>query len=114
MRPRLTQQVQGRDDERDLRLTTRQTPPSMRPARHGASPPCATSLYSPCCCCCCRTCPKPRKPKPPRNPPPLTRCRRPPPGWTNSMRCTTQASARSEEHTSELQSLMRISYAVFC
>src|SRR3546814_6500883 len=26
--------------------------------------------------------------------------------------CT--ASARSEEHTSELQSLMRISYAVFC
>src|SRR3546814_14666284 len=27
--------------------------------------------------------------------------------------CTTRAS-RSEEHTSELQSLMRISYAVFC
>src|SRR3546814_8680339 len=26
----------------------------------------------------------------------------------------TQAWARSEEHTSELQSLMRISYAVFC
>src|SRR3546814_4677074 len=25
-----------------------------------------------------------------------------------------QESARSEEHTSELQSLMRISYAVFC
>src|SRR3546814_4425975 len=25
-----------------------------------------------------------------------------------------QAGARSEEHTSELQSLMRISYAVFC
>src|SRR3546814_3465795 len=25
-----------------------------------------------------------------------------------------QAEARSEEHTSELQSLMRISYAVFC
>src|SRR3546814_10717238 len=25
-----------------------------------------------------------------------------------------QAKARSEEHTSELQSLMRISYAVFC
>src|SRR3546814_5856010 len=25
-----------------------------------------------------------------------------------------QQSARSEEHTSELQSLMRISYAVFC
>src|SRR3546814_7086319 len=29
-------------------------------------------------------------------------------------RCTRAASARSEEHTSELQSLMRISYAVFC
>src|SRR3546814_2182704 len=27
---------------------------------------------------------------------------------------TRLASARSEEHTSELQSLMRISYAVFC
>src|SRR3546814_7369662 len=26
----------------------------------------------------------------------------------------TPANARSEEHTSELQSLMRISYAVFC
>src|SRR3546814_7289688 len=30
-----------------------------------------------------------------------------PNGWT-------AISARSEEHTSELQSLMRISYAVFC
>src|SRR3546814_6835834 len=30
-------------------------------------------------------------------------------------KCSTAAdSARSEEHTSELQSLMRISYAVFC
>src|SRR3546814_5400397 len=27
---------------------------------------------------------------------------------------STPGSARSEEHTSELQSLMRISYAVFC
>src|SRR3546814_5789895 len=29
-------------------------------------------------------------------------------------RATDQDLARSEEHTSELQSLMRISYAVFC
>src|SRR3546814_5813300 len=28
--------------------------------------------------------------------------------------CGTSALTRSEEHTSELQSLMRISYAVFC
>src|SRR3546814_6024137 len=28
--------------------------------------------------------------------------------------CTFHGLARSEEHTSELQSLMRISYAVFC
>src|SRR3546814_4770987 len=28
--------------------------------------------------------------------------------------CGTKIAARSEEHTSELQSLMRISYAVFC
>src|SRR3546814_6585575 len=32
----------------------------------------------------------------------------------SSPRSTPEASARSEEHTSELQSLMRISYAVFC
>src|SRR3546814_14869514 len=29
-------------------------------------------------------------------------------------RCATNRRRRSEEHTSELQSLMRISYAVFC
>src|SRR3546814_9487196 len=29
-------------------------------------------------------------------------------------RCLPKSSKRSEEHTSELQSLMRISYAVFC
>src|SRR3546814_3267962 len=28
--------------------------------------------------------------------------------------CEAENAARSEEHTSELQSLMRISYAVFC
>src|SRR3546814_3381856 len=28
--------------------------------------------------------------------------------------CLTNGTIRSEEHTSELQSLMRISYAVFC
>src|SRR3546814_1687050 len=33
---------------------------------------------------------------------------------TRSGTCTRTATARSEEHTSELQSLMRISYAVFC
>src|SRR3546814_5878549 len=32
--------------------------------------------------------------------------------WTSSGMCWI--SVRSEEHTSELQSLMRISYAVFC
>src|SRR3546814_6029609 len=31
-----------------------------------------------------------------------------------SMRATKTIAERSEEHTSELQSLMRISYAVFC
>src|SRR3546814_1191122 len=33
--------------------------------------------------------------------------------WMNTLR-KTKARGRSEEHTSELQSLMRISYAVFC
>src|SRR3546814_5298914 len=33
--------------------------------------------------------------------------------WSPSVNCK-QNRKRSEEHTSELQSLMRISYAVFC
>src|SRR3546814_1309759 len=36
-----------------------------------------------------------------------------PSGWGISMKAT-MTKDRSEEHTSELQSLMRISYAVFC
>src|SRR3546814_6365592 len=39
------------------------------------------------------------------------RGRSPPP---NSPRARDRSPVRSEEHTSELQSLMRISYAVFC
>src|SRR3546814_3077234 len=31
-----------------------------------------------------------------------------------SWQCPIERASRSEEHTSELQSLMRISYAVFC
>src|SRR3546814_7705101 len=34
--------------------------------------------------------------------------------WLASGTYTRTATVRSEEHTSELQSLMRISYAVFC
>src|SRR3546814_1357593 len=34
--------------------------------------------------------------------------------WPESAAALRQWDARSEEHTSELQSLMRISYAVFC
>src|SRR3546814_9228272 len=33
---------------------------------------------------------------------------------TDGRTCFSQTQIRSEEHTSELQSLMRISYAVFC
>src|SRR3546814_10781366 len=36
------------------------------------------------------------------------------PGKGQGMRCEAEQSGRSEEHTSELQSLMRISSAVFC
>src|SRR3546814_8144809 len=41
----------------------------------------------------------------------------PPPGHQADLRCQLKIRCRirrSEEHTSELQSLMRISYAVFC
>src|SRR3546814_2147994 len=34
--------------------------------------------------------------------------------WVNPDRMTDSWTPRSEEHTSEFQSLMRISYAVFC
>src|SRR3546814_9633480 len=50
----------------------------------------------------------------------LPRDSRPPPGWPvcpplpPPRRPTKTHPRRSEEHTSELQSLMRISYAVFC
>src|SRR3546814_4669584 len=36
------------------------------------------------------------------------------PGATDRTEQTAKETGRSEEHTSELQSLMRISYAVFC
>src|SRR3546814_6107501 len=42
------------------------------------------------------------------------RCCFPGGGSAASARSTLAPLARSEEHTSELQSLMRISYAVFC
>src|SRR3546814_10580110 len=35
-------------------------------------------------------------------------------GFRSSSGRSSRAASRSEEHTSELQSLMRISYAVFC
>src|SRR3546814_3519945 len=35
-------------------------------------------------------------------------------GADDGQACPSRNAARSEEHTSELQSLMRISYAVFC
>src|SRR3546814_1080545 len=34
--------------------------------------------------------------------------------WEGVLKALVEEHARSEEHTSELQSLMRISYAVFC
>src|SRR3546814_6749397 len=42
------------------------------------------------------------------------RCRTPPRLPSAHARCCPTSRSRSEEHTSELQSLMRISYAVFC
>src|SRR3546814_7679472 len=64
--------------------------------------------------CHCRACVPAKntrdvtKPSPDRKPPPL-RCSRLPDATSRVRR-----RQRSEEHTSELQSLMRISYAVFC
>src|SRR3546814_7396003 len=48
----------------------------------------------------------------------LGRFQRPKRSWPSTLytgtNSSTWRSSRSEEHTSELQSLMRISYAVFC
>src|SRR3546814_1816046 len=56
-----------------------------------------------------------------RRPSPASRCCAPTPpaarrrsSEARSLGTTPHSSHRSEEHTSELQSLMRISYAVFC
>src|SRR3546814_10343426 len=43
-----------------------------------------------------------------------TKCRSSMPLPEHKVRTACRYSGRSEEHTSELQSLMRISYAVFC
>src|SRR3546814_7229717 len=53
--------------------------------------------------------PQARRARPQRSPPPGL-----PPGRAPSEARRGAPPPRSEEHTSELQSLMRISYAVFC
>src|SRR3546814_2013365 len=72
----------------------RPSPVASSILRRCPDPPCSASPPP----CACRHAPPPH-----RSPP-----RRPPPAWPRPR------SWRSEEHTSELQSLMRISYAVFC
>src|SRR3546814_9562163 len=75
-------------------------------------------------CCASRACPaheiaiqwRPKKPTRPRATAQRDRrlvsgCRS---SAGNDWACASRNSGRSEEHTSELQSLMRISYAVFC
>src|SRR3546814_9668443 len=49
-----------------------------------------------------------------RRPQPTSTCDAPRAAERSSCRLWRKALRRSEEHTSELQSLMRISYAVFC
>src|SRR3546814_9114211 len=68
---------------------------SLRDAR-----PIYGQIFAPCCTAVASSLPVIRKPPSPMKP---TTGRS---GW--------RSAARSEEHTSELQSLMRISYAVFC
>src|SRR3546814_7069756 len=52
--------------------------------------------------------------QPQRGPRPGPPCRRTPPSLRPAAPRPRRTMRRSEEHTSELQSLMRISYAVFC
>src|SRR3546814_2032058 len=55
-----------------------------------------------------------RHPHPPRTVVDVVRCARAPTAGIERHRQKAKRCDRSEEHTSELQSLMRISYAVFC
>src|SRR3546814_3619415 len=55
---------------------------------------------------------KPKTPVP--APTPVRENRSKPRDYSGILRAEFGQDARSEEHTSELQSLMRISYAVFC
>src|SRR3546814_3883504 len=76
--------------------------------RNSVRPACVSNSTTPPCCwtnSCVRL-----RPRPVPLARPVTR------GWKILSRsCTgTPGPLRSEEHTSELQSLMRISYAVFC
>src|SRR3546814_3462997 len=75
----------GRSAETDLRCS----PPAGTGRRGRPLQPCRTSARHP-------------------------RGRTQPGGSNGSDRCCGGCTIRSEEHTSELQSLMRISYAVFC
>src|SRR3546814_3451083 len=59
---------------------------------------------------CCRACAAESRPTSRHWRGPPRACRASP----RPMSTISRASTRSEEHTSELQSLMRISYAVFC
>src|SRR3546814_6055965 len=54
---------------------------------------------------------RPRRHRDDRN---LHACRQPPPRRAGQRAASARSHGRSEEHTSELPSLMRISYAVFC
>src|SRR3546814_6499496 len=73
---------------------------------------CSSDLFSPPRRCSPRAAP-PTIARP-RPPPPRRRQSSPPPRARTSTATPTRSKHRSEEHTSELQSLMRISYAVFC
>src|SRR3546814_4865207 len=53
---------------------------------------------------------RPRPPSPPAAPPPVPAVL----AGLDRISSAARSGTRSEEHTSELQSLMRISYAVFC
>src|SRR3546814_17760925 len=60
--------------------------------------------------------PPPLRPRPRQRPAARPSPAAPPPGSASPRRAPPKRrrTGRSEEHTSELQSLMRISYAVFC
>src|SRR3546814_8677799 len=99
----------------DLRVESWCSPQPPQAGFRGITPQCERLLWASACeCLQWGGKPTVRQRKPAQKPMLLCRLRNQAPARHREIRSGVQCVRRSEEHTSELQSLMRRSYAVFC